>query len=62
LIFRLRYRQAGGHIHCRLFESPGPHQTFALNGTLTFDERSWPAFLLQLYRTNIEVMEEGDEV
>lgn len=41
-IIRIRYVKRGGHYHCRLFTAPGKGLTFALCGTLVFDEREWP--------------------
>jgi hypothetical protein len=62
MVFRLRYKKLGGHIHCRLFEAMDHTKTYALNGTLTFDERSWPEFLHQTGRTAIEVIPEDEFV
>ena len=42
MMMRLRYRQLGGHIHCRVFTAKAPHLTFAKVGDLIFDEREWP--------------------
>jgi hypothetical protein len=41
-LIRIRFRQLGGHVHCRVFTAPGPDRTFAKNGDLIFDERKWP--------------------
>lgn len=60
MIFRIRYRKAGGHIHCRWFEARDARSTFAKNGDLVFDERSWAAFLEQTGRTAIEVIPDDD--
>lgn len=34
----LRYRQLGGHVHCRVFSRHG-----AKHGELVFDAREWPS-------------------
>lgn len=60
MIFRLRYKKLGGHIHCRLFEAQDHTKTFAKNGELVFDEKSWPEFLEQTGRTAIEVIPEDE--
>ena len=60
MIFRLRYKKLGGHIHCRLFEAPDHTKTFAKNGDLVFDEHSWPEFLRQTGGTSIEVIPEDE--
>jgi hypothetical protein len=57
MIFRLRFQQAGGHVHCRLFQAKAPGQTWQKNGDLVFDERGWAAFLALLPR-HIEVLPE----
>lgn len=38
---RIRYKQLGGHFHCRLFTSQNAHGTYANCGELVFDEREW---------------------
>ena len=43
LALRIRYRVAGGHIHCRIFTAPSILDTFALAGELTFAKGEWPA-------------------
>lgn len=60
MIFRIRYKRLGGHIHCRWFEAPHAAATFAKNGDLVFDERSWEEFLRQTARTIIEVIPEDE--
>jgi len=47
LIFRIRYKQLGGHIHCRVFSGADRQGTFAKLGDLTFDERDWREFRQQ---------------
>jgi len=44
MIFRLRFVQQGGHIHCRLFQATAPGHTWQKNGDLVFDEAGWRAF------------------
>ncbi len=59
MIFRLRFIQKGGHIHCRLFQAAAAGQTWQKNGDLTFDERGWAAFSEQT-RGHIEMLPEDD--
>ena len=59
MIFRLRFVQKGGHIHCRLFQTKAPGQTWQKNGDLVFDERGWLVFAT-LMRGRIEMLPEGD--
>jgi hypothetical protein len=61
MIFRIRYKKLGGHIHCRWFEAQDHTKTFAKNGDLVFDEKSWPEFLAQTGRTAIEVIPEDEK-
>lgn len=42
MVIRLRYKQLGGHVHCRLFTAREVRQTFAKCGDLVFDELEWP--------------------
>jgi hypothetical protein len=44
MIFRVRFEQKGGHVHCRLFQATAPGQTWQKNGEFTFDEAGWLAF------------------
>jgi hypothetical protein len=44
MIFRLRFIQRGGHIHCRLFQATTPDHTWQKNGELVFDEPGWRSF------------------
>jgi hypothetical protein len=37
----VRYRQMGGHVHCKVYTAPDKDRTFALCGELVFDEREW---------------------
>ena len=60
-IFRLRYKQAGGHIHCRLFESSAPATrgtTWKKNGELVFDTVSWSTFCALLEAAGVDVRED----
>ena len=52
---RVRAEKLGGHIHCNVFSSPVPNQTFGKNGTLIFDEREWPMARERLERFANEV-------
>lgn len=45
MIFKLRYKKLGGHIHVRFFSAPTENQTFGKNGDLTFREDEWEPFL-----------------
>ncbi len=42
MILRIRYRQLGGHIHCRVFTAPADNRKFGKVGNLIFDEQEWP--------------------
>ena len=48
MIFRVRWQKRGGHIHTRVFSAPTRDGTFAKLGDLTFDERDWDGFRLQI--------------
>ena len=39
--FRIWFRKLGGHYHCRMFSARNPHETFAKNGELVFDEQEF---------------------
>lgn len=41
MIIRVRYKQLGGHVHCRVFTAIGPDRTFAKCGELTFSNDEW---------------------
>jgi len=43
MVFRLYFKQLGGHVHCRLFTAPAIHLTFAKCGDLVFRENEWLA-------------------
>ena len=43
VVVRLRFRQIGGHIHCRLFTAPRQGTTFAKCGDVIFSVLEWPA-------------------
>ena len=60
MIFRIRYKKLGGHIHCRFFEAEDHTKTFSKNGDLVFDEKSWKEFLFQTGRTAIEIIPEEE--
>jgi hypothetical protein len=59
MIFRIRFQQRGGHIHCRLFQAVAPGQTWSKNGDLVFDERGWEAFAALLFG-RVEFVEEAE--
>jgi hypothetical protein len=50
---RIRWRQAGAHIHCRVFTSQDANGTYAKNGDLVFDEREWPDMIDKFYRCEL---------
>lgn len=37
-VFRVRFRIAGGHVHCRLFVAPRANSTFAKAGDFTLSK------------------------
>ena len=45
MVFKLRYRKLGGHVHVRFFSAPTRNETFGKNGDLTFRENEWEPFL-----------------
>jgi len=58
-LFRIRWKKLGGHIHCRMFTSSGPDQTYGKNGELTFHEGDeWTNFCIWAKRWNVELIEE----
>jgi hypothetical protein len=59
MIFRLRFVQKGGHIHCRLFQAKAAGHTWQKNGDLVFDERGWASFLT-LATGRIELLPEDN--
>lgn len=56
MVFRLRYKVLGGHVHCRMFQANS--HTFEKNGDLVFDERSWLDFRERMERADVEVVPE----
>lgn len=38
---RIRYRVAGGHVHCRVFSGKASNMTHGKNGDLVFDVQEW---------------------
>jgi hypothetical protein len=60
VIFRLRFKQLGGHIHCRLFQAAVAGHTWQKNGDLVFDEPGWRSFQSVIWK-RIEVLPEDDE-
>jgi hypothetical protein len=61
MIFRLRFEQVGGHVHCRLFQTLAPGHTWQKNGEIVFDERGWEAFAA-LVKGRIEMVPEDARV
>lgn len=61
MVIRLRYRQLGGHVHCRVFTAPFIDHTFAKVGDLIFDEREWPT-VQNLLASKIEFLPEEQAV
>ena len=59
MIFRLRFQQKGGHIHCRLFQATAAGQAWAKNGDLVFDEPGWRSFQSVIWN-RIELLPEDD--
>ena len=41
MVIRIRYKQLGGHIHCRVFTAKAKNMTFAKVGDLIFSESEW---------------------
>lgn len=61
MIFRLRFKQLGGHVHCRLFQAAAPGHTWQKNGDLVFDELGWLVFATKM-RARIEILPEDDRL
>jgi hypothetical protein len=59
MIFRLRFVQKGGHIHCRLFQAAAAGHTWQKNGELVFDELGWRDFSTLMWG-RIEMLPEDD--
>lgn len=57
MMMRVRYLQAGGHFHCRVFTSKNG-TTFAKCGNLVFDEKEWPTVRDTLLMSGIQVLDE----
>lgn len=53
--FRIRYEQAGGHFHARVFSVRGSSNAELL-GQLVFSPQEWEEFLRQMGSTDIEVL------
>lgn len=49
------YEQQGGHYHCRVSTCFLPGETFALCGSIVFDEREWP--FIQAMLPQVEFLE-----
>jgi hypothetical protein len=60
VIFRLRFVQRGGHIHCRLFQAAAAGHTWQKNGELVFDEPGWRDFSALMWG-RIEMLPEDEE-
>jgi hypothetical protein len=62
MIFRLRFVQKGGHIHCRLFQANAAGHTWQKNGELVFDEPGWRHFSALMWaRIEMVPEEEGTD-
>ena len=55
-VYRIRYRQAGGHVHCRLFSKPEGQATWAKCGDLVLATVEWPSLRAAF---TAEFLEEG---
>ncbi|HLX21671.1 MAG TPA: hypothetical protein VKR23_16110 [Gaiellaceae bacterium] len=55
IALRLRYRQLGGHMHCRVFSARATDHTFGTAGDLVFAVEEWPAVRAVLERV-IEIL------
>lgn len=43
MIFKLKHKKLGGHVHVQFFSGKNPH-SLGLNGLLIFAEEEWPIF------------------
>lgn len=55
-VFRIRWKQLGGHIHMRVFSAPQPNYTFAKLGDLCCTKAEFHD--LQLAMAGIQFIEE----
>ena len=54
MIVRIRYKQLGGHVHCRMFVGQAPNMTFAKSGEFVLSAgREWDEFRDQ-YQSSME--------
>lgn len=58
MVFQLRWRKLGGHIHCRVFQTTAPGQTWQKNGDLVYDEAAWSVVVARYLRAGFEVLED----
>ena len=56
---RLRFKQKGSHVHCRLFTAPGKNLTFTNCGELVFSEAEWNDVKITFECGGAEVLEDG---
>jgi hypothetical protein len=42
--YRVRYKQGGGHLHCRVFARPKGQETWAKCGDLAISTLEWLSF------------------
>jgi hypothetical protein len=60
LVLRVRYQQAGGHVHCRVFSAPRAGTTFAKCGELVFSVGEWADVRARLEGV-VEILEDEGE-
>lgn len=60
MIMRIRYKQLGAHVHCRVFTARGPNQTFAKSGELVFREDEWADVMALFECGGAEVLREEE--
>lgn len=59
-MIRIRYRQLGGHVHCRVFTGRGEGFAWAKAGDLVFDETAWTADVYTRLTAIAEVIRESE--
>lgn len=58
MIFRIRFRVAGGHVHCRLFSAKSAEFTFACCGSFVVNRGKEFVALMEKFRAEF-IADEG---
>ena len=60
--FRLRYKQAGGHVHCRLFAGPQRNLTHGKCGDVTMTDDEFADFRNLVESADFDIVPEDVSV